>query len=142
MSAVVPQLGRIYPNPRQTERASRQIDAQALPADLRAKLLPRVRELDKTLVVADGFSCHEQLSQTTDRRALHLAQVLQLAHRRAGDRAPTAYPESASYKNAGRRFQPKPVNRPAWRIGGALVLGAAAAWAVGGAKSNSRRNSI
>jgi hypothetical protein len=29
-----------------------------------------------TLVVADGFSCREQIAHTTGRRALHLAQVL------------------------------------------------------------------
>lgn len=105
------------------------------------KLLPRVRELEKeTFVVADGFSCREQLSQTTDRRALHLAQVLQLAHQRAGDRPPTEYPETAYYQDAGQPLRPKPNNRPAWLIGGALVLGAAAAWGVSRAKSSSRRN--
>jgi FAD/FMN-containing dehydrogenase/Fe-S oxidoreductase len=43
-------------------------------------LLPAVREAtDDTLIVADGFSCREQISQTTDREALHLAQVLRMA---------------------------------------------------------------
>lgn len=43
-------------------------------------LLPAVREAPKDeLIVADGFSCREQIAQTTDRRALHLAQVIQLA---------------------------------------------------------------
>ncbi len=43
-------------------------------------LLPAVRNADKdTLIIADGFSCREQIAQTTDRRALHLAQVIQLA---------------------------------------------------------------
>ncbi|HET7305730.1 MAG TPA: FAD-linked oxidase C-terminal domain-containing protein [Segeticoccus sp.] len=43
-------------------------------------ILPKVREADEdTLVVADGFSCREQIEQTTDRRAVHLAQVLDLA---------------------------------------------------------------
>jgi len=31
------------------------------------------------LIVADGFSCREQISQLTTRRALHIAEVLQLA---------------------------------------------------------------
>ncbi|HEU4630332.1 MAG TPA: FAD-binding and (Fe-S)-binding domain-containing protein [Gemmatimonadaceae bacterium] len=45
-------------------------------------LLPAVRQAGRdTLVVADGFSCREQVAQTTDRRALHLAEVLQLALR-------------------------------------------------------------
>jgi hypothetical protein len=31
--------------------------------------------------VADGFSCREQIEQETDRKALHLAQVLQMGLR-------------------------------------------------------------
>ena len=31
-----------------------------------------------TLIVADGFSCREQIEQETNRKALHLAQVLQM----------------------------------------------------------------
>jgi Fe-S oxidoreductase len=43
-------------------------------------LLPAVRAADaEALIIADGFSCREQIAQTTDRRALHLAQVLQMA---------------------------------------------------------------
>jgi len=32
-----------------------------------------------TLVIADGFSCREQIKSRTDRRGLHLAQVLKMA---------------------------------------------------------------
>jgi Fe-S oxidoreductase len=43
-------------------------------------LLPAVRSAPRdALVIADGFSCREQIAQATHRRALHLAQVLQLA---------------------------------------------------------------
>ena len=43
-------------------------------------LLPEVREAaEQDLIIADGFSCKTQIEQGTDRRALHLAQVLQLA---------------------------------------------------------------
>jgi Fe-S oxidoreductase len=43
-------------------------------------LLPRVRaESADTLIVADGFSCREQIAQTTDRRAMHLSEVLAMA---------------------------------------------------------------
>ncbi|HYS53015.1 MAG TPA: FAD-binding and (Fe-S)-binding domain-containing protein [Thermoanaerobaculia bacterium] len=43
-------------------------------------LLPRVREAARdTLIVADGFSCREQIEQATGRQTLHLAQVLQKA---------------------------------------------------------------
>ena len=42
-------------------------------------LLPAVRAAaSDTLIVSDGFSCREQIAQTTGRRALHLADVLKL----------------------------------------------------------------
>jgi Fe-S oxidoreductase len=43
-------------------------------------LLPAVRNAAPgDLIIADGFSCREQIAQTTGREALHLAQVLQTA---------------------------------------------------------------
>jgi Fe-S oxidoreductase len=49
-------------------------------------LLPAVRNADlDTLIVADGFSCREQIAQTTRRRALHLAEVIDLALRAGTD---------------------------------------------------------
>ena len=43
-------------------------------------LLPKVRgAAPDTLIVADGFSCREQIVQATGRQALHLSQVLQMA---------------------------------------------------------------
>jgi FAD/FMN-containing dehydrogenase/Fe-S oxidoreductase len=43
-------------------------------------LLPAVRRASsETLIVSDGFSCREQIVQSTGRRALHLAEVIQLA---------------------------------------------------------------
>jgi hypothetical protein len=43
-------------------------------------LLPAVRNATPdTIVVADGFSCREQIWQSTGRRAVHLAEVLQTA---------------------------------------------------------------
>jgi FAD/FMN-containing dehydrogenase/Fe-S oxidoreductase len=43
-------------------------------------LLPAVRRASaNTFVIADGFSCREQIEQETDRRALHSAQILQIA---------------------------------------------------------------
>ncbi len=36
-----------------------------------------------TLILADGFSCREQIRQATNRRALDLAQVLRMAIRRS-----------------------------------------------------------
>ena len=46
-------------------------------------LLPAVRLTGSdTLIVSDGFSCGEQILQSTGRRAIHLAEVVQLALRR------------------------------------------------------------
>ncbi len=43
-------------------------------------LLPAVRNaIQDTLIVADGFSCREQILQGTGRPAMHLAEVLKLA---------------------------------------------------------------
>ncbi|HEX6938236.1 MAG TPA: FAD-linked oxidase C-terminal domain-containing protein [Longimicrobiales bacterium] len=49
-------------------------------------LLPAVRAAaPETLIIADGFSCREQIAQATGRRALHLAEVVRLAlHQEAG----------------------------------------------------------
>ena len=43
-------------------------------------LLPMVRDaLPETVVVADGFSCREQIAQLTHRQALHPVQVVKMA---------------------------------------------------------------
>ncbi|MGA9475423.1 MAG: FAD-linked oxidase C-terminal domain-containing protein [Terriglobales bacterium] len=67
------------------------------------ELLPAVRQAPTDwLIVADGFSCREQIAQETDRHALHLAEVLQMALRESTetpdglplfDAAPRHYPE-------------------------------------------------
>jgi len=45
-------------------------------------LLPAVRRAPAdTFILADGFSCREQISQLTGREALHIAQILQKAFR-------------------------------------------------------------
>jgi hypothetical protein len=46
-------------------------------------LLPAVRRAaPDTLIVADGFSCREQILQGTGRSARHLAEVLKMAMNR------------------------------------------------------------
>jgi FAD/FMN-containing dehydrogenase/Fe-S oxidoreductase len=69
------------------------------------ELLPAVRQAPTDwLIVADGFSCREQIAQETDRHALHLAEVLQMALRESSetpegfpmfDPVPEHYPEDA-----------------------------------------------
>jgi FAD/FMN-containing dehydrogenase/Fe-S oxidoreductase len=57
-------------------------------------LLPKVREAKpQTIVVADGFSCREQISQTTGRQAMHPAEVLRMALADQGYSRDDAFPE-------------------------------------------------
>jgi hypothetical protein len=43
-------------------------------------ILPAVREASEdTLIIANGFSCREQIAQATGRHPLHLSEVLKLA---------------------------------------------------------------
>jgi FAD/FMN-containing dehydrogenase/Fe-S oxidoreductase len=58
-------------------------------------LLPAVRNAAKdTLIITDGFSCREQIAQTTDRQALHLAQVIQMALHEDRNGLAGVYPET------------------------------------------------
>jgi hypothetical protein len=65
------------------------------------ELLPAVRRAPSDwLIIADGFSCREQIAQGSDRHALHVAEVLQMAMNAAvakeqGKGSPLSeYPES------------------------------------------------
>jgi FAD/FMN-containing dehydrogenase/Fe-S oxidoreductase len=54
------------------------------------ELLPAVRKASSDcLIVANGFSCREQIRQCTNRQALHLAEVIQMAIQ-DGSAGPTA----------------------------------------------------
>ena len=68
-------------------------------------LLPAVRAASKeALIVADGFSCREQIAQSTDREALHLSQVLLMALKAGpGAGEQSEYPE--------RRFAEPEISR-------------------------------
>jgi hypothetical protein len=39
-------------------------------------LLPAVRSNEEALIVSDGFSCQEQITQNTSAKPMHLAEVL------------------------------------------------------------------
>ena len=57
------------------------------------KLLPALRSAPDHLIVADGFSCREQIHHTTGRTPLHLAQALRLGlPSRAGESLPPPVP--------------------------------------------------
>ena len=45
-----------------------------------ADLLPAVRRADReTLIIADGTSCRHQIKDTTDRKPIHIARLLEMA---------------------------------------------------------------
>jgi Fe-S oxidoreductase len=71
------------------------------------KLLPAVRAAaPDTLIISDGFSCRSQIAHGSDRSALHLAQVVQLALR--GDQA-------AGHAHPERRVVEQRPREGAWR---------------------------
>ncbi len=87
-------------------------------------LLPAVRAAKANeLIVADGFSCREQIAQLTDRRALHTAEVLQLALQATSARQDER-PESALERQDERALRRSRVRTMA--VLGGLTLGAIA----------------
>lgn len=87
-------------------------------------LLPKVREADDdTLVITNGFSCREQISQQTDRSSMHLAQVIQMALHE-GPKGPAGkFPEK---KNYNKKVTSKTSMAPLLALAGAaLVAGTA-----------------
>ena len=98
-------------------------------------LLPEVRKADdRELIIADGFSCQEQIEQDTDRHALHLAQVLQMAIRHGPAGAGGDGRPEQPYVDQRQREHREANVRTAWMVGlGAAVgvVAAAAALAAG-----------
>lgn len=76
-------------------------------------LLPSVRSAPKdALIIADGFSCREQIHQLTSREALHSAQVMQMALHGQGTRPIWDYPEHYGADGAdGQAIQQSLKNR-------------------------------
>ena len=67
------------------------------------ELLPAVRQSPSDwLIIADGFSCREQIAQGSARRALHLAEVLQMA---LNDVAAELNPDPESEKTRNDRVE-------------------------------------
>jgi hypothetical protein len=78
----------------------------------------------------EAFSCREQIRQTTDRRALHLGQVLQMTIEE-GPRGPAGnYPE--------RTYIRSELSRPS--LGKAAAIAALAAVVTGGLTTMLRRD--
>jgi FAD/FMN-containing dehydrogenase/Fe-S oxidoreductase len=102
------------------------------------ELLPAVRKAPTDwLIVADGFSCREQIAQETDRQALHLAEVLHMALREATESpegiplfeaAPQHYPEDAWVRPREAAIQTS-MKRAGLAVAG-IAGGAALLWAL------------
>lgn len=76
-------------------------------------LLPAVRNASpETLIIADGFSCREQIAQRTRRRALHTAQVIQMALHSEPDQSAQSYSE--------QRYPTQPADH---KLPAAILLG-------------------
>ena len=92
-------------------------------------LLPAVRSVSpETVIVTDGFSCREQIAQRTGRRALHTAQVIQMALHSEPDQPSQVYPE-----------QHFPVHPADHKLPAALLFGAMLlfiGWLLGRNKDN------
>ncbi|MGD0759641.1 MAG: FAD-linked oxidase C-terminal domain-containing protein [Candidatus Sulfotelmatobacter sp.] len=68
------------------------------------ELLPAVRSAPADcLIIADGFSCREQIAQGTDREALHLAEVLQMALAQGRDGGPAVENSATNGEDAVRQ---------------------------------------
>ena len=115
------------------------------------ELLPAVRTAAADcLIIADGFSCREQIAQGTDRHALHLAEVLQMALEQdreqddedrlaaesaarigndVAQRVSSPYPESSRVRR--RQLEVEASMRRAGMGLGALAAGAFLLWKIG-----------
>jgi FAD/FMN-containing dehydrogenase/Fe-S oxidoreductase len=111
------------------------------------ELLPAVRSAPADcLIIADGFSCREQIAQGTDREALHLAEVLQMALAQGRDGGPAVensatngedairqpslpYPESFRVRQRHAEVQAS-MKRAGMGLG-ALAAGAFLLWKIG-----------
>jgi Fe-S oxidoreductase len=97
-------------------------------------LLPEVRKADhEMLIVTNGFSCHEQIVQQTGRRAMHLAELLQLVMKEGRVRLPAKPKERDESHDTTRRRRWK------WVAAGAVAAAGVAGFV---ATSRSRTKSL
>jgi FAD/FMN-containing dehydrogenase/Fe-S oxidoreductase len=92
------------------------------------RLLPEVRDASpETLIVADGFSCKTQVAELTDRRALHLAQVMAMA-RDYGPGGPSGSLPEKHYPDVELPSGRRAVGLAAAAVTGLGAAAAGAAW--------------
>jgi len=103
-------------------------------------LLPKVREASpETLIVASGFSCQEQIAQLTDRRALHLSHVLQMALKQDREaKKSREYPERRILRERDRAVKQSMIKAGA-ALAGTVAAGAGALWLSRTAHSKDKR---
>ena len=88
------------------------------------ELLPAVRKASPdTLIIANGFSCREQIAQCTDRQAFHLAEVIQMALQQGSIGNPGPYPEKEAVRRRERAVKSS-MKRAGLGLAGALAGGA------------------
>jgi FAD/FMN-containing dehydrogenase/Fe-S oxidoreductase len=94
------------------------------------ELLPAVRQAAaESLIIADGFSCREQIAQGTDRQALHLAEVIATALK--GPLTPDgAYPETPHVRRRQSELD-RSMKRAGLAVAG-VAAGAALLWLLKG----------
>jgi FAD/FMN-containing dehydrogenase/Fe-S oxidoreductase len=93
-------------------------------------LLPAVREAaTDTLIISNGFSCREQIAQTTDRKALHLAEIIRMAMVNEVESIPNEYPERSYLETHRTAPEVSGVKAALALSAGALVAGSFA-WGI------------
>jgi Fe-S oxidoreductase len=101
-------------------------------------ILPAVREARKdAIIIADGFSCREQIGQNTDRTAVHIAEVIALGLDRTDIRASATYPERKMRHEALEEATNGHANHQGRRV--AAVMAAGLAVGAAGAAIRSQR---
>ncbi len=87
-----------------------------------------MRDAEKdTILIADGFSCKTQLEQGSDRRALHIAQVIKMAMEKGARGAEGEYPER-EYPDVVLNGHKNDLKAAAAVGAGAALVGGALAW--------------
>jgi Fe-S oxidoreductase len=90
------------------------------------RLLPAARNAERdTLIISDGFSCKTQIEHATDRRALHIAQVIKMAMDHGSSGSTGDYPERGYPDVVLNGHKPE---IKAATVAGAAVVGGALAW--------------
>ncbi len=89
-------------------------------------LLPHVRQAGTNeIIIADGFSCREQISQMTDRQGLHVAEVLQLAIQRGPAGPDSLMPEQKFVDEHRKEVHKSKMEAAAVVAGAAAVIAGA-----------------